>query len=41
VYIEKVPNLADVACFAPGRAKDLSVPPCMSHIVDGTDGGML
>jgi len=26
-YVEKIPSLVDVACFLPGRAKDLSAPP--------------
>ena len=26
-YVEKIPSLVAVACFLPGRAKDLSAPP--------------
>ena len=26
-YVEQIPSLVAVACFLPGRAKDLSVPP--------------
>ena len=28
VYLEKIPSLVAVACFLPGRAKDLSAPLC-------------
>jgi hypothetical protein len=26
-YVEQIPSLVAVACFLPGRAKDLSAPP--------------
>jgi len=28
-YVELIPSLVAVACFLPGQAKDLSVPPRM------------
>jgi len=31
-YVEKIPSLVAVACFLPGRAKDLSVPPRTSEV---------
>ena len=30
-YVEKMPSLVAVACFLPGRAKDLSAPSRISH----------
>jgi hypothetical protein len=31
-YVEYIPSLVTVASFLPGRAKDLSVPPCITDI---------
>jgi len=30
-YVEQIPSLVAVACFLPGRAKDLSAPPHILH----------
>ena len=30
-YVEQIPSLVTVASFLPGRAKDLSAPPCMKY----------
>jgi hypothetical protein len=32
-YVEQIPSLVAVACFLPGRAKDLSVPPRRMWII--------
>ena len=36
-YVEQIPSLVAVACFLPGRAKDLSAPPRIFHTVKGTE----
>ena len=34
-YVEKIPSLVAVACFLPGRAKEISAPPrIMGELVD-------
>jgi len=34
-YVEQIPSLVTVACFLPGRAKDLPAPPLMVYLAHG------